>query len=73
MRTTLAPSAERRLLKAVDAGLEPALVRERFGLTEGQYTAIVYRLRKERREAMSARPETAHQSDPSQQQDSASG
>lgn len=73
MRSRLTPDAERRLLKAVDSGMDGALVRERFGLTEGQVTNLLGRLRRQRREAMSARSETAHQSDPANQQDAAGG
>lgn len=73
MRSPLTPDAERRFLKAIEDGMESSLVRERFGLTEGQATNLLCRLRRQRRAAMSARSETAHQSDPANQQDAAGG
>ena len=73
MRTTLSQSVEKRFIRAVDAGIDPSLIRERFGLSQQQYTGILARIRRMRREALPTRPDAARQSDPSQQQDAAGG
>jgi hypothetical protein len=54
MKPVLTPSAEKRLIKAIESGVDYAVVRERFGLSKGQMDNILGRLRRSKSEETSA-------------------